>query len=101
MPRTGVCEPLMPGVMAPKVHKNNRSYICELSGPTFRFTMQEFSMVGGYTRRTLKNHKSIKIGGWALGWDNTVLNPAFPVRGHHLSLLQSDSTCCDVSRWYS
>ena len=38
---------------------------------------------------------------WALAWDNTVLaNSAFPVRGNHLSLLQSDSTCCDVSRWY-
>ena len=50
--------------------------------------MQKFSMVGGYTWKTSKNHKTVKIGGWAfawewaLAWDNTVLaNSAFPVRG--------------------
>ena len=31
-------------VVAPKV----QSQLCELSGPTFGFTMREFSMVGGY-----------------------------------------------------
>ena len=25
------------------------------------------------TRRTMKNHKIVKIGGWALVWDNTVI----------------------------
>ena len=40
-PQTGVCEPLMPDVVAPKVHPNNQL--------TFGFTMQEFSMVGSYT----------------------------------------------------
>ena len=89
----------------------------QLSGPTFGFTMREFSMVGSYTEnpkksqncqnwgvgaytgmgacsgqygteklwngstvtekkftwwavtwRTLKNHGTIKIGGWALAW---------------------------------
>ena len=42
-----------------------------------QFTMQEFSMVGGYME-DLKNHKTVKIGGWplvrgwALAWDNTL-----------------------------
>ena len=51
-PRTGVCEPLMPDVMGPKVHQ--RSQVCELSGPTFGFTMWEFSMVDGYTENPEK-----------------------------------------------
>ena len=37
-------EPLMPDVVASKV----QSQLCELSGSTFGFNMQEFSMVGGY-----------------------------------------------------
>ena len=36
----------------------------------FRVTMQEFNEVGGY----LTNHRTVKIGGWALARDNTVLN---------------------------
>ena len=36
--------------------------LCELGGPTFRFTTQEFSMVGGYTEN-LENHKTVEIGG--------------------------------------
>ena len=35
-------------VMAHKVHQNDHSYVCELSGPTFKVTTQEFSKVGGY-----------------------------------------------------
>ena len=34
--------------------------------------MREFSMVA-VTRRTMKNHKIVKIGGWALAQDNTVI----------------------------
>ena len=44
-PKTGVCEPLMPDVVASKA----QSQLCELSGSTFGFNTQEFSMVGGYT----------------------------------------------------
>ena len=29
-------------------------------------------MVGGYTEN-LKNHKTVKIGGWMPAWDNTVM----------------------------
>ena len=70
----GVCEPSMPDYMASKA----QSQLCELSGSTFRFNMQEFSMVGGYTE-SLKNHKTVKIGGWALArvwalaWDKQYL----------------------------
>ena len=31
----GVCKTLMPDVVAPEVHRNDRSHVCELSGPTF------------------------------------------------------------------
>ena len=41
--------------------KRNRSYV-RLSRPTFGFTTQEFSMVGGYT----KNLKTVKFGGGRL-----------------------------------
>ena len=42
----------------------------------FQVTTQEFCMVGGYTE-AVTNHRTVKIGGWALarGWapvqDNT------------------------------
>ena len=42
--------------------------LCELIG----FTTWEFSMVA-VTWRTMKSHKIVKIGGWALAWDNTVI----------------------------
>ena len=39
--------------------------LCEFSGPTFGFTLREFSTVGGYTENP-ENHKTVKIGGWML-----------------------------------
>ena len=50
-----------------------QSQLCEFSGPTFGFITQKFSMVGGYTENLEKNNKTVKIGGWALARDNTVL----------------------------
>ena len=53
--------------------------LCELSGPTFRFTKQNLAW-WAVTRWTSKNHKTVKIWGWvlvwvwALAWDNTVLS---------------------------
>ena len=38
------------------------SELCELSGPTFGFTTQEFSMVGGYPENPEKKHKTVKSG---------------------------------------
>ena len=60
----GMCETLMPDVMAPE---NDCSYVRELSGLAyFRFTMQEFSMVCGCTKH-LQNCQM-----WVLALDNTV-----------------------------
>ena len=70
--RTGVCKTLMPDVVAPEAHQNDRSYVRELSRPTFDFTTQQFSMVGSCTEDLKKRHKTVKIGGWALARDNTV-----------------------------
>ena len=33
--RMGVCETLMPNVVAPEAHQNDHGYVCELSGHTF------------------------------------------------------------------
>jgi len=45
---------------------SEQSQLCAWSQePTYRFTTQEFSMVDSYTAE-LKNHKTVKIGGWAL-----------------------------------
>ena len=48
--RTGVCEPLMPDVVASRA----QSQLRELSGPTFGFNTQGFSMVGDYTENLEK-----------------------------------------------
>ena len=69
--QTGVCETLRPDVVAPEAHQNYRSYVRELSGPTFDSTTQEFSMVGGYTE-DFKSHKTVR---WALARDNTLSTP--------------------------
>ena len=55
---TGVCKTLMPDVVTPKAHQNDHSY--------FRFTTQEFSMVGGYTEDLKKPQKLSKLGGGCL-----------------------------------
>ena len=67
-PRTGVCEPSMPDVIAPKVHQNNCSSADLLSD-----SLHENLAWWAVTRRTLKNHKIVKIGGWVLARDNTVV----------------------------
>jgi len=46
-------------------------YVNSTDLATFGFTTQEFSMVGGYTENP-KKPQTVKIGGWALAWDNTV-----------------------------
>ena len=67
-PRMGVCEPLMPDVMAPKAHQNNRSSADLLSD-----SLHKNLAWWAVTRKTLKNHKIVKIGGWVLARDNTVV----------------------------
>ena len=53
----------MPDVVAPEAHQNDRSYLSELSGPTFESICTNF-MVGGYQ----KTNKTVKIGQWVLAW---------------------------------
>ena len=55
-----VCEPLMPDVVVPKVHQNSRSYVSSADLPSDHLA---WSVV---IRRTLKNHKTVKIGGGRL-----------------------------------
>ena len=58
---------------APEAYQNDRSYVCELR-TYFRFTTQEFDMVGSYTEDLKKTnkHKTVKIGEWELARDNMV-----------------------------
>ena len=71
-------ELLMPNVMLPKVHQNDCSYVSSADVPLD--SLHE-NLAWWVTRRTLKNHKAVKIGGWALAqvWalarDNTVIVP--------------------------
>ena len=56
--RYGLCKPLMPDVVAPKTHSNNRSYVSSTDLPL------EFSMVGGYTEN-LKRPQNCQ--NWVVG----------------------------------
>ena len=68
---TGMCETLMPDVMVPEAHQNDCRYVRELSGLTFDSLRKNLAW-WAVTRRTSKNHKTVKIGGWALARDNMV-----------------------------
>ena len=65
-------------VAAPEAHQNDSSYVSELSGPTFN-PLHKNLAGWAVTRRTSRNHKTVKIGGWVLAsrWaltrDNTVV----------------------------
>ena len=58
----GVYETLMPDVMAPEAHQNDRSYVRELSGLTFDSLRKNLSS-WSVTRRTAKKPK---LGGGCL-----------------------------------
>ena len=49
----GVCETFLPDVVAPEAHQNDRSYVHELSGPTFDSLHKNWIV----TRRTKKSVK--------------------------------------------
>ena len=59
-----VCKPLMPDVVAPKAHQNNCSYVSSANLVLESLCKNLAWWVA--TRGTLKNHKTVKIGGWAL-----------------------------------
>ena len=77
-PRTGVCKPLMPGVVSPKVHQNNCSYVSSVDVPSD--SLHKNLAWWAFTWRTLKNHKTVKIGRWAL---------AIQQHGDHIVLVLS------------
>ena len=62
----GVCEPLMPDVVAPEVQQNDRSYIRELSGPTFDPLHKNFAR-WAVTRSTEYLKKSQDCQNWGVG----------------------------------
>ena len=61
-PRTSVCEPLIPNIVAPKAHQNNHSYLSSADLPSD--SLQKFSMVGGYTENLGKpqNYQNWGVG---------------------------------------
>ena len=83
---TVVCEPLMPDVVAPKGHHNNRSYVssADLPSDSLHKNLARWAV----TRRISKKHKTAKNWGgggggggggalawvWALAQDNTVVS---------------------------
>ena len=66
-PWNHVYEPLMPDVVVPKVHQNNRMQLCNLPPDSLRKNLAWWAV-------TQKNHKTVTIGGWVLAQDNTVRN---------------------------
>ena len=54
--------------------------LCELSGPTFRFTTQEFSMVGGYTENLEKpqNGQNWRVGACSRQYGKYNMNAGVP-----------------------
>ena len=59
-PRTGVCE----DVVVPKEHQNNRNYVSSVDLPSD--SLCKILAWWAVTQRTSKNHKAVKIRGWAL-----------------------------------
>ena len=59
-----VCEPLMSDVVAPKVQQTNRSYVTSADLPSD--SLHKILAWWAVTQRTLKNHKTVKLGGWVL-----------------------------------
>ena len=58
----GVGNTLLLDVVVPEAHQNDHRYICTCTQQTyFPFTMQEFSMVDGYTEN-LNSTKLSKLG---------------------------------------
>ena len=64
-PQTGVCKSLMPDVVAPKAHENNRSYVSSEDLPLD--SLHKNLAWWGVTQRNQKNHKTVKTGGGGVG----------------------------------
>ena len=59
-------------MVAPEEHQNDRSYVRELTRPTFGSLCKNFAWWVATWRTSKKNHTTVEIGGWALAQDNTV-----------------------------
>ena len=68
-----VCETLMPDVVAPEAHQSDRSYVRELSGPTFDSLLKNLAR-WAVTRRTSKTNIELsKLGvGACVGIDTSL-----------------------------
>ena len=66
-----VCGTLLLDVVAHEMHQNDHSYVRELSGPTFGSLCKNLAW-WVVTWKTSRKHKTVKIWGWALFWDNMV-----------------------------
>ena len=87
-PRSGVCKP---DVMAPKAHQNIRSYMSsvDLLLDSLRKDLPWWEV----TRRTLKNHKTVKIGGWELARDIDIMVKNWQLMSHPCtSLMRPDQS---------
>ena len=71
-PWRGVCETLMPDVVAPKAQSQLHVHVSSADLPLDSIHKNLGWWV--VTQRTLKNHKTVKIGGWALARDNMVVH---------------------------
>ena len=74
-------EPLMPDVMAPKAHRNNRSYVssADLPSDSLRKNLAWWAVI----QRTLKNHK-LDCQNWVVGacpgqYGKTVVTCSFSI----------------------
>ena len=64
--QTRVCETLLPDVVVPEAHQNDRTYVHALSWPTFDSLCKTLARQA-VTRRT---SQIVKIRGWALAREN-------------------------------
>ena len=72
-PRTGVCEPLMPDVVLPKVHQNNCSYVSSADLPSDSLRENSILHGGRFIHGELWKYKCMAfVRVWAFARDNTV-----------------------------
>ena len=99
---------LSPHKGPPRMCKKVRNQLALLIRPRFLKSGLTRSLVAKFTRRTLKNHKTVKIGGWTLAqvWvlarDNTVRIDSLVPRpaNFYVKWCQVDAWRCSTSSLY-
>ena len=76
--------------------------LCELSGPTFRFATQEFSMVGGYTENLEKpqNGQNWRVGACLGQYGKYNMNAGMPKRNYVLCVMYQTSVSPTYNKKY-